>query len=100
MADIQRVKLKNYQKQGINSLKYSFFKTVLTFIKWIERMKFSDFVFEHQQTSYRNINLICLVRTLIGEESQLFTVLTDLRDKNPKSSVTNSLLIENIDGVF
>ena len=57
-------------------------------------MKVSDFVYEHEKPGYLDLNLICRVRNYVTSRGEIFTVLTDLGDKNPNSSVTN--LVEQI----
>lgn len=54
-------------------------------------MKVSDFVFRFNSGSWLGRDAICRVRTFVGKNNDLIVVLTDLGDKNPSSSVTNSV---------
>ncbi|MCK2182805.1 hypothetical protein [Halomonas getboli] len=54
-------------------------------------MKVSDFVFRFNSGSWSGRDAICRVRNFVGKNNDLIVVLTDLGDKNPSSSVTNSV---------
>jgi len=54
-------------------------------------VKVSDFVFRFNSGSWSGRDGICRVRTFVGKNSDLIAVLTDLGDKNPSASVTNSV---------
>lgn len=54
-------------------------------------MKVSDFVFRFNSGGWSGNDAICRVRIFVGSNSQISAVLTDLGEKNPSSSVTNSV---------
>lgn len=54
-------------------------------------MKVSDFVFRFNSGGWSGNDAICRVRTFVGKNNEVIAVLTDLGDKNPSSSVTNSV---------
>lgn len=54
-------------------------------------MKVSDFVFRFNSGGWSGNDAICRVRTFVGQNNDIVAVLTDLGDKNPSSSVTNSV---------
>lgn len=54
-------------------------------------MKISDFIFRFSTGGITKNDAICRVRLFVGIENQVFAILTDLGEKNPGSSVTNSV---------
>lgn len=54
-------------------------------------MKVSDFVFRSQNFEGRRSDSLCRVRIFVGVENKIFSVITDLGEKNTGMSVTNSI---------
>ncbi|AZQ85649.1 DUF4263 domain-containing protein [Colwellia sp. Arc7-635] len=54
-------------------------------------MKISDFIFRAPSTSLSRYDLLCRVRFFVNKKYEIVAVLTDLGNKNPSSSVTNSV---------
>ncbi len=54
-------------------------------------MKISDFVFRSQNFEGRRSDSLCRVRIFVGIEREIFSVITDVGEKNTGMSVTNSI---------
>jgi hypothetical protein len=54
-------------------------------------MKVSDFVFRSNNFEGRRSDSLCRVRIFVGVENRIFSVITDLGEKNTGMSVTNSI---------
>ncbi|WP_420428101.1 Shedu immune nuclease family protein [Algiphilus sp.] len=54
-------------------------------------MKISDFVFQFPTSGLGRHDALCRVRIFLGANRKVVSVLTDLADMNPGSSVTNSV---------
>lgn len=54
-------------------------------------MKISDLIFRYPTGSISRRDGICRVRTFVGANGKVFALLTDLREMNTSSSVTNSI---------
>lgn len=54
-------------------------------------LKLTDIIFRYPTNSAIQVDGICRVRTFVNQNKQIVALLTDLGDKNPSASVTNSI---------
>lgn len=54
-------------------------------------MKITDTIFRYPSSSIFRNDGLCRVRTFVGKNKDIYVLITDIGDKNPSASVTNSI---------